>query len=265
MAFIGDPPLSFMRPAADEVHISVTFTWDLEEGYRLQSAWAQYYKIVRIGGPALGDCPSAFVPFVPRRYIKEGVTFTSVGCDNNCPWCLVPKREGKFKELKNFAPGHIVQDNNILQASKPHLGRVADMLHEQARAAIFSGGLQPSLVDAWAAAWLRGLRIETLFLSADTNGALTALRRAVDGLDFLRRNSNKLRCYVMIGYAGETIEQAVERLQAVWDAGCLPFAQLYQPAGRYIKYPLPWTKLARTWSRPAGTRALQKQIASNRD
>ena len=33
-------------------------------------------------------------------------------CNNNCPWCIVPKIEGKLKELP-IVPGNIIQDNNF--------------------------------------------------------------------------------------------------------------------------------------------------------
>lgn len=53
-SFIGDPPM--IRPYADEVHISCVFTWDKPEAERLRDAWAQYYPVVRLGGPAFsGD------------------------------------------------------------------------------------------------------------------------------------------------------------------------------------------------------------------
>ena len=52
MAFVGDPPL--FRPDADEVHVSVTFTWDKSEGERLADAWSQYYQNVKLGGVAYG-------------------------------------------------------------------------------------------------------------------------------------------------------------------------------------------------------------------
>jgi len=66
-----------------------------------------------------------------------------------------------------------------------------------------------------------------------------------------------MRCYVMIG-RNETIEQAEQRLEAVWEIGCMPFSQLYQPPERYIKYPREWRDLNRKWSRPAAIRAAHK-------
>ncbi len=244
LAFVGDPQL--WRPAADEVHVSVAFTWDRPEGERLAAAWRQYYPVVKLGGPAFGDKPDGFAP---GMYVKPGVTFTTRGCDNSCPWCLVWRCEGGLIELANFAPGHIIQDNNILQASREHRERVGAMLKTQRLAAVFSGGLQASLIDDWTAEWLRGLRIASVFLAADTAGALRPLEQAIKRLSFLSRR--KLRVYTMIGYGDETIEAATERLETVWRLGGLPFAQLYQPADMWISYDHEWKALQRTWSRPA--------------
>jgi len=252
-AFIGDPPL--WRPRADEVHISCTFTWDIEEAKRLRDAWGQYYPIVKLGGPAISPIYNdPYRQFTPGKYVKNGITFTTRGCNNECPWCLVPEREGKLIEIKNFAPGHIVQDNNLLQASRSHLRSVFGMLKAQRRKVTLSGGLDARLIDDWVAEELRGLRIKEIFLAADTEAALVPLRRAVVKLSFLSRR--QLRCYVLIAYRGETVSKAEERLEAVWQAGCLPFAQLYQPSDRYIDYPSDWKALARTWCRPAAMFAL---------
>lgn len=59
MVYVGDPPLFW--PEADEVHVSVTFTWDLPEAERLAKAWAVTGLPVKIGGPATGMRGEAFV------------------------------------------------------------------------------------------------------------------------------------------------------------------------------------------------------------
>lgn len=243
-AFIGDPPL--WRPKADEVHISIAFTWDIEEGYRLREAWAAHYPIVKIGGPAIAPPENGFEP---GMYVKHGVTFTSRGCPHRCPWCLVPKREGSLRLLK-IQPGWNIQDNNLLATPQRHQERVYAMLRSQRRKAIFAGGLETERIDDWVAKQLRRLHIGQIFLACDTASALGPLERAVARLPFLNRR--QLRCYVLIGFReGETIDEAEKRLEAVWQIGCLPFAQLFQPPDRYIKYPADWRNLARRWSRPA--------------
>jgi hypothetical protein len=250
LAIVGDPPLGLWRPAADEVHVSCTFTWDIPEAKRLAAAWGTYYDTVRLGGPAFGSKANGFQS---GFYVRQGVTFTTRGCNNQCPWCLVPEREGRLVEISDFAPGHIVQDNNLLQASRPHIERVVAMLKTQ-RAAVFSGGLEAARVTDWFAEELRGLTISEVFLAADTSGALRPLERALKRLSFLPRR--KLRVYTMIGYGEEAPEEAEARMEAVWDLGGLPFAQLHQPPGRWIEYSSEWRALRRTWSRPAAMFAL---------
>lgn len=248
LAFVGDPPL--WRPKADEVHVSVAFTWDVTEGERLAEAWGLYYPIVKLGGPALSSACNAFVP---GRFIKQGVTFTTRGCNRHCPWCLVPEREGRLREIKGFTPGHIIQDNNLLQADRPHLRNVFAMLKAQRRAAELSGGLDARLVDDWVAEMLRGLRIKQLFLAADSPTMLRPLQHAISRLAWLPKW--RRRVFALIGFDGETISQATDRLECIWQMGGTPFAQLYQPADHWIDYSREWKALARTWSRPAAMAA----------
>lgn len=244
-AFVGDPPL--MRPDADEVHVSCTFTWDKPRAERLALAWGQFYP-VRLGGPAYNDRCNGFTPGL---YVRQGIVFTSRGCNNHCPWCLVPQREGKLREL-DAQPGNIIQDNNLLQCSKAHISRVFDMLRTQ-HGIQFTGGLDARLITDEIADDLRGLRIKQLFLACDTEGSLNALAVAAQRLQMPR---NRVRCYVLIGYNGETMDTAEGRLRAVYEVGCLPFAQLYQPPDKRVTYSVEWRHLARTWSRPAAMKTV---------
>jgi len=251
LAFVGDPPL--WRPYADEVHVSVTFTWDKREGKRLAYAWHRYYPQVKLGGPAITGSDGEFQPSL---YVKPGITFTSRGCPRKCPWCLVPEWEGKTKLLQ-IKPGHIIQDNNILATPREHQGQVYEMLKEQRSGAVFSGGLDARLLDGWVAEQLKQLRISSVFLAADTDAALRPLEDAVKKLAFLGRN--KLRCYVLCAFNGESMDAAERRLRAVWDLGCLPFAMVYQPPDRYIRYSQARRHFARLWMRPAAIRAMNNE------
>ena len=252
LVFVGDPPL--FRPEVgdvDEVHVSVTFTWDIEQGRRLRDAWAQHYPIVKIGGPAMDTEPPG--EFTAGLYVKSGVTITSRGCLRRCPWCFVPKREGAVRELE-IKPGWIVQDNNLLATSRGHQERVFEMLRSQERAVSFPGGLDSRLIDDWTTEQLRTLKIGQVFFAADSGAGLDGLQGIRERLFFLSRR--QLRCYVLIGFGGESLTQAAMRLQGVWDMGFLPFAQLYRPPTR-IYYSADWRTLARLWSRPAAMIACQ--------
>ena len=247
-AFVGDPPM--LRPDGEEVHVSCAFTWDIPEAERLAKAWGQYYP-VKIGGPAYGSPVNGFVP---EQYVRKGVTFTSRGCDNQCPWCLVPKTEGKLRELP-IVEGHIVQDNNLLACSRGHIERVFEMLRTQ-HGVVFAGGLDVRLMPDWVIDGIRSLRLDQLFVACDTLPSICHVQATIKRLRLPR---DKVRCYVLIAFdPAETVDDARERLMEVYRAECLPFAQLYQPPDRYIKYPHEWRALVRTWSRPAAMKAVMR-------
>lgn len=257
LAFVGAPPL--FRPEADEVdevHVSVAFTWDVEEGRRLRDAWAQYYPIVQIGGPAIDTEPPG--EFTPGLYVRRGVTVTSRGCPRRCPWCFVPEREGAVRELE-VKPGWVVQDNNFLATSRSHQEEVFEMLRCQKRAVSFPGGLDSRLLTGWTVEQLRTLKIGQVFFSADSEVGLENLKGVAQRLSFLSRH--ELRCYVLLAFDGQSCEQALNRLEAVWDMGFMPFAQLYRAdCGPRIRYTAEWRGLARTWSRPAAMITRQKAL-----
>jgi hypothetical protein len=253
MVFIGDPPDKLTRPEANEVHVSCTFTWDKENSLRLQKAWGQYYPVVKIGGPAFDSYPDAFTPGL---YLKPNIIFTSWGCNNNCPPCLVHPREGWLRLNKTIHPGNVIQDNNFLQCPKSHRVSVYDMLKGQ-KDIEFSGGLEADLLTQWDVDQMRGLRIHQLFFACDQPSHLKRLE-IVQSL-FQDMTRQKLRAYVLLAYNGQTIDEAKNILESVWQLGFLPHAQLYQPPDKWIDYSWEWKDLARSWLRPPIMRSLHKQ------
>ena len=108
LAFVDAPPK--ILPEIDEVHISVTFSYDVERAEQLAEAWQKAGVPVKIGGVAMGDRGG---DFVPGRYLRKGYVITSRGCPNHCALCTVPAREGGLRELP-ITNGHIILDNNLL-------------------------------------------------------------------------------------------------------------------------------------------------------
>jgi len=252
MVAVGEP--GFFRPApseVDEVHVSATFSWDRKAAERLAQAWAVPYPNVQVGGPAF---QSPVVGFTAGLYVRQGVTFTTRGCNNHCPWCIVPELEGPLRLISEPSPGHILQDNNLLQAPRSHVDKVFRMLRRQGRGVDIKGGLDARLVDDWVAEELRGLAVRYLFLSCDYPAAIAPLRQAARRLSFLDREH--LRCYVMVGRDGETVDQAIDRLVEVYAVGCMPFAMLYQPLEdeKRIDYGPRWRRLQKLYTRPALTK-----------
>ena len=243
LVFIGDPPL--ILPPEMPVRVSCTFTWDKEEALRLQRSWSRFYQDVQVGGPAFNDAGDEFEPGL---FIKEGVVITSRGCNDSCPWCFVPSREGKLRELK-VKQGWIIQDNNLLQCSQEHIWKVITMLIAENKPAKFSGGLDTKLFSKWFAEWLDLIKVDELWFSCDTDEALGGLKRVKTLLKHYP--IDKLRCYVLCGFDGQKITQAEKRLLKVYDLGFLPFAQLYRPIDSIKRFDREWHYLIRKWSRPA--------------
>ena len=244
MAFVGEPGLEL--PEADEVHVSVTFTWDKPRAEVLEKSWGRFYSVVKVGGPAYDD-PG--VEFVPGRYIKRGVTFTTRGCPNHCSFCYVPKREGALRELP-ICPGNIVQDNNLLAASREHFERVCGMLATQ-RQIQFAGGLDVRLLTHWHIEKLRQLKIAQLFLAFDQPGQWRQFENAIHRLRDSGFSKRQVRCYVLMGFRKDTAAQAATRARLVKRTGATPFAMLYRgDDGKYLVGGK-WHKLVREWSRVA--------------
>jgi hypothetical protein len=242
-AIVGYPGL--WLPKVDTINISCVFTWDKPEASRVAEAWkASGYK-VNLGGPAFDD-PGG--EFTPGKFIRAGVTITSRGCIRNCPFCYVPKREGKIRHLEIKA-GNIVNDNNLLACNRAHIERVFDMLKTQ-RAIEFKGGIDARLLKPWHIDAMRGLKIREIWTASDGIEYLSTATAAIRALSAAGFSRNKIRCYVLIGYGGEEQAYAEYRLREVFCAGSLPFAQLYDGFTPTKE----WKQFARTWSRPALTK-----------
>lgn len=254
-AFVGEPPLGC--PEYDEIHISVCFTWDIDKSHYLAAQWKSYGK-VKVGGPVFSQSDG---DFIPGRYLKNGVTITSRGCPNKCWFCLVPRRnDGLLYELP-IKPGRIVQDDNLLACSQKHIEAVFDMLKSQ-KAIEFSGGFESLRVIPRLAEQLSGLQVRHIWLSYDTPEDEEALRYAIENLKpyFNRR---QIRCYVLIGYPGDTLSKAEERLKRTWRMGTLPFAMRYRKPARsfnhsFVFYERGWNLLTRQWTRPKIIESIMK-------
>jgi hypothetical protein len=202
---------------ADEVHISVAFTWDLAWAEEAAKQWATIAP-VKVGGPAFNERGG---DFVPGMYMKRGYVITSRGCPNNCWFCQVPKREGnRLRELP-VTDGWIVTDDNLLACSQSHINAVFEMLKRQPKRPQFVGGLEAKLLTAGMALRLKELNPVTMFFAYDTPDDLEPLYQAgkhLKSAGFKKSNYQQVRCYVLIGYKGDTFEDAELRLLQAWDA-----------------------------------------------
>lgn len=252
LAFIGPPPLPFMRPKAAEVHVSCVFTWDIRTARRLAASWGRYYDNVSLGGPAMGPSPGEFTPGL---YVRQGCVITSRGCPNACYFCLVPKREGSLRVLP-IVDGNDVMDNNLLACPRPHVEAVLDMLGRQKARARFTGGLEARRVSPWFCKALSRIRLDIAYTAYDRPSDQIEVERAIGRLRDAHGWTNgtarrRLGCYVLVGYPGDTLPDAVRRLEWVVSIGAQPFPMYYRPDGtRHRREPVEWRRTLRQFIRP---------------
>jgi len=243
-----DVPDMFTPKDYDEVYISCTFTWDKQKILFLQKAWKENAKKVFIGGPAFDGPPFGYSgkPFIPGMFVKKGVIFTSRGCPNKCKFCFVPWREGKLQEMP-IKEGNIIQDNNFLACSDKHRSLVYEMLKNQ-KGIEFKGGLEACRITSSEADKLRSLSIRSLFLACDTPSALKETVKAIKILKKSGFTRHHIYCYVL---CGKNMDEEYKRCEYIFEAGCMPFVQLYRDENNSIKYSQKWLLFARALSRPA--------------
>ena len=245
LAFVGEPTIDALAQEPDAVHISVTFTYDLERAEELYESWQLLGVPVEVGGPAFDD---RMGDFTPGMYLKEGITVTSRGCTKECWFCSVPKcAHGTIRELP-VQDGWNVIDDNILGTSEEHFRKVIAMLKRQKKRAVFSGGLEPALLQTWQAEILRELNPKRMYTAYDTLDDYEPLREMAKKLweAGFRPQGHQVHCYCLCGYDGDTFESAEKRMNQVVDLGFLPFAMLYRD--NEGKVDADWRRFQREWA-----------------
>lgn len=220
----------FSRP--DVIYASKVFTFTQD-----YTGYAPHHPEPIRGGTgydATVKLPDAVERMRPDRSIypqyNYSVGFLTRGCIRNCPWCIVPKKEGKLCEvddIERVAAGRkevVLLDNNFL-ASDPDF--VREQLEKIARLKLridFNQGLDARLVTQEnakllsACQWIRFIRF-----SCDTVAMIEPIRRAVS---LLRESGCKreIFCYMLV----QDISDAEIRLRALVDMKITPFAQPYR-------------------------------------
>lgn len=245
LAFFGPPTIETMAMEIDKVDISVTFTWDIEKGEELYEQWQMLGVPVDVGGPAFDD---RMGDFEPGKYIKEGCIFTSRGCTKDCWFCSVPRcAHGVIRELP-ICEGWNIMDDNILGTSEAHFRAVMAMLKRQKERAVFSGGLEPALLQPWQAELLKEVNPKTMYTAYDTKDDYEAIVQMADTLwaAGFTPAGHQVKCYCLCGYDGDSFDEAEKRMRQIMGVGFLPFAMLFRDETGETKKE--WRSFQREWA-----------------
>jgi hypothetical protein len=163
----------------------------------------------------------------------------------------VPLREGNFARELPIREGWNILDDNLLACSEAHVRKVFTMLNRQKRGMVqFTGGLEAARLKPWHIELLKSLRPKQMFFAFDTPDDLPALEEAARMFKAAEYGTrNNLRCYVLVGYPGDTLQDAEQRLKTVMRLGICPMAMLYRDNSGTTKQE--WRHFQRMWARPA--------------
>lgn len=246
LAFYDGPSMFGYENEIDEVHISVAFSYDMEQAEFLAKQWGGTGLPVKMGGPAFNERGGEFIP---GRYVKEGYTITSRGCPNNCWFCAVPGREGGLHELE-IKDGWNILDDNFLACSDDHINKVFEMLKRQDRQPEFTGGLEAKILKPWHVKKLHDVKTKRMYFAYDTPDDYEPLvyagRMLLDA--GFKVSSHTACCYVLIGYKGDNFEKAEKRLTDTIKAGFMPYAMLYKDKDGIVDET--WSRYQREWLNP---------------
>lgn len=245
LAFSRAPVLSDFAAGITEVHVSVAFTYDIAAAEKLARAW-EGVAPVKLGGPAFSKPAEEFEPGV---YLKPGYTITSRGCPNRCAHCAVCRTQPKARELQ-IKDGWNICDDNLLACSEVHIRNVFAMLKQQRHRAEFTGGLEAARLQPWHVDLLEDLRPRRIYFAYDDEHDWEPLKAAADLLRpaGLLGGGHIVSCYVLCGYAGDTMGDAEKRMRRVLTQGMTPTAMLWRRRDGNVDSQ--WRTFQRTWFRP---------------
>lgn len=177
----------------------------------------------------------------------HAIGFLTRGCIRSCPWCVVPRKEGRirpyrtWREIKRPDKRDIVfMDNNVL-ACEHGLEQIEDMGGQEVRVD-FNQGLDARLIDDHVADLLSRLQwIHFIRMSADTDAMLGVVIDACHRL--MNRGVKPWRFFVYV--LVQDIPSAEKRVIALRDIGAQPFAQPYRDFTTNAEPPIEQKRFAR--------------------
>ena len=160
----------------------------------------------------------------------HAIGFLTRGCIRACPWCVVPKKEGKIRPYRTcqeiVRPDTnklVLMDNNILACSHG-IEQLESMVGSGYAIDVNQGNDARLITDDIAKLFSKLKWIRFIRMSADTDAMLDVVLQAIDRLGKYGVKPYRIFVYVLV----QDIESAERRVIALRDIGASPFAQPYR-------------------------------------
>jgi len=231
----------FAKP--DKVYVSCIFSKNIghASGIRHYYPDAEFH----IGGPGLErptslppemDCMMPDYELYPD--IDYSIGYTQRGCPNNCPFCIVPKIEGSFREVAPISEFHnpdfdklVLYDNNFFFSKiwKEKLGYIS----EHDLRVSFNQGLDARLMDEEKSTALAEnepydlhFKHKRAYFSWDLLNNEDQILRGLQNVIDAGIKPYKIMVYMLVGFNTNPLED-VYRFEKLRDLKVDPFVMIY--------------------------------------
>lgn len=173
--------------------------------------------------------------------------FTSRGCNRNCPFCIVPKKEGKWRsvcDIYQFWNGqnHIKLLDNSLNTDEDHFEMILNQLIENKIKTSFDQGLDIRYLTEKQAWLLMKVRLwKRIHFAWDLMISEPFVRHGISNL-YHHKLRRKSMFYVLIGF-NTTQEEDLYRVEELRGLGVDPFVMPYDKYNRYQKDFARWVNM----------------------
>ena len=180
---------------------------------------------------------------------RKSIMWFSRGCPRNCPWCVVPQKEGCIHTapLRNLNPNGeyiVVQDNNFF-ANKDWRFAIKYLLEDPKQPIDFQGVDARILTEEMCKA-LNKLRHYKQIKIAWDNPKENLEPKLKQIIQWIK--PYKLMCYVLIGYRDDE-DADLYRVETLRSLGIDPFVMPYNKKDLYQKAFARWVNRKAIWKK----------------
>ena len=220
----------------DEVYMSKVFTFTPDDQRIIKAdkifkgGTGYNYDNLPIGIEALNPDFSIYPMY------NDAYGFLTRGCIRKCPWCIVPKREGKimpYRDIEEVLQGRksaVLMDNNIL-ACDYGLEQIEKIIKLQCKVD-FNQGLDARLATDEVAKMLSKVKwIRNIRFACDTQSAVDPFLSALKKLNKYGIKNHRVFVYLLV----QNVDEADKRSEIMKKLGVNPYAQPYRDFEKNIE------------------------------
>jgi len=175
------------------------------------------------------------------------IGFTTRGCNRKCPFCIVPKKEGKFHvvgDIYDFWQGQkkLMLLDNSLNTDEDHFLKIYDQVKKEKVSINFNQGLDIRYLTDIQAKALTELKLwKQIHFAWDLMESEPLVRHGISIL-YHHNLISKSMFYVLIGF-NTTKEEDLYRVEELRGLGIDPFVMPYDKFDEYQKAFARWVNM----------------------